>query len=288
MQIIESLEEMGEVCRIARQEGRSVGLIPTMGAFHEGHLSLMRESRKRDQVVIVSLFVNPMQFGPGEDYGTYPRDMEGDSAKASAIGADYLFVPSAGALYPNGYSTYVLVQGLSDKLCGAFRPGHFRGVTTIVCKLFHITLPNRAYFGQKDAQQTILMGRMIADLNWDVELVILPTVREKDGLALSSRNAYLNPQQRGEATILFQSLCWAEEEIRRGERDARKIRAEMIEMISFMKTARIDYVATVDPASLEEVSQVEGKVLIALAVWFGEARLIDNLMVEPKGALRDR
>ena len=282
MQIIESLEVMGEVCRKARQEGRSVGLVPTMGAFHEGHLSLMRESRKRDQLVIVSLFVNPMQFGPGEDYGRYPRDREGDSAKASVIGVDYLFAPSTDALTPKGYSTYVLVERLSDKLCGASRPGHFRGVTTIVCKLFHITNPNRAYFGQKDAQQTILMGRMIADLNWDIELVVLPTVREKDGLAMSSRNAYLNPQQRGEATILFRSLRWAEEEIRRGERDARKIRAEMRRMISSMKTARIDYVALVDPASLEEANRVEGKVLIALAVRFGEARLIDNLVVEPE------
>ena len=282
MQIIENLEEMGEVCRKAHQEGRSIGLVPTMGAFHEGHLSLVRESRKRDQVVIVSLFVNPTQFGPGEDYGRYPRDKEGDSAKASAIGVDYLFVPSADALYPKGYSTFVLVERLSDKLCGASRPGHFRGVTTIVCKLFHITIPNRAYFGQKDAQQAILMGRMIADLNWDIELVVLPTVREKDGLAMSSRNAYLNPQQRGEATILFRSLCWAEEEIHRGERDARRIRVEMRRMISSMKTAVIDYVAIVDPMSLEEVSRVEGNVLIVLAVRFGEARLIDNLMVVPE------
>lgn len=282
MQIIESLEEMREVCRKARRKGRSIGLVPTMGAFHEGHLSLMRESRKRDEVVIVSLFVNPIQFGPGEDYGTYPRDMEGDTAKASAIGVDCLFTPSADAIYPEGYCTCVLVEGLSDKLCGASRPGHFRGVTTIVSKLFHITMPSRAYFGQKDAQQAILIGHMIADLNWDIELVVLPTVREKDGLAMSSRNAYLNKQQRQEAAILFRSLCWAAEEIRGGERDAQRIRAEMRRMISSMKTARIDYVTIVDPGSLEEVSRVEGKVLLALAVWFQEARLIDNLMAEPE------
>jgi pantoate--beta-alanine ligase len=281
MQIVESLEEMREVCRRASQEGKSIGLVPTMGAFHEGHLSLMRESRKRDEMVIVSLFVNPIQFGPGEDYGKYPRDMEGDSRKASAIGADYLFAPSTDALYPEGYTTHVVVERLSDKLCGAFRTGHFRGVTTIVSKLFHIISPNRAYFGQKDAQQTILIGRMIADLNWEIELVILPTVREEDGLAMSSRNAYLGRQQREEATILFRSLRWAEEEIRRGETDSQKIREEMRRMISSMPSARIDYISLVDPELLEEVSRVERRVLIALGVWFGEARLIDNLLVDP-------
>ena len=276
MEIIESLEEMGEICHRIRERGKSIGLVPTMGAFHEGHLSLMRESRRRDEMVIVSLFVNPMQFAPSEDFGKYPRDLEGDSRKGASVGVDYLFTPSPEALYRKGYSTYVQVEGLSDKLCGASRPGHFRGVTTVVSKLFHIIVPDRAYFGQKDAQQTILINRMIADLNWNVELVVLSTVRENDGLAMSSRNAYLDDLQRKEARVLFRSLCWADEEVRRGEREAHKIREGMRRMISSTPSARIDYVAVVDPESLEEIKWMKGKVLIALAVWFGEARLIDN------------
>jgi len=279
MQIIEKVQEMQAICRKLRQEGRGIGLVPTMGAFHEGHLSLVRESRRRDEVVIVSLFVNPIQFGPSEDYQEYPRDMERDSDLASSLGVNYLFVPSPEAIYPKGYTTYVLVEALSDKLCGASRPGHFRGVATVVAKLFNLILPNRAYFGQKDAQQAIVIGRMIADLNWDIELVVLPTVREADGLAMSSRNAYLAEQERGEATILYRSLCWAEEEIRKGERNARRIQEEMRRMITSMPTAKVDYVALVDPESLEEVERLKGKVLIALAVRFGKARLIDNCVV---------
>jgi pantoate--beta-alanine ligase len=250
-----------------------------MGAFHEGHLSLIRESRRRDEVVIVSLFVNPLQFGPSEDYREYPRDLESDATMASALGADYLFVPAPEAIYPPGFRTYVRVEGLSDKLCGASRPGHFRGVATVVAKLFNLILPHRAYFGQKDAQQAIIIGKMIADLNWDIELVILPTVREEDGLAMSSRNAYLSEQERQEATVLYRSLRWAEEEIRKGERNADCLREEMRRMISSMPTAKIDYLSLVDTGSLEEVGRLEGKVLIALAVWFGKARLIDNSIV---------
>jgi len=279
MEIVERVQEIQVICRRLREEGRGIGLIPTMGAFHEGHLSLIRESRKRDEVVIVSLFVNPIQFGPSEDYQEYPRDREGDIQKASSLGVDYLFAPSAEAIYPPGYHTYVLVEGLSDKLCGAIRPGHFRGVTTVVAKLFHLIMPNRAYFGQKDAQQAIIIGRMIADLNWDMELVVLPTMREPDGLAMSSRNAYLSGQDREQATILYRSLRWAEEEIHRGERDAERIREGMRRMISPMPAARIEYVALVDPESLEDLQTLEGKVLIALAVRFGKARLIDNCLV---------
>jgi len=279
MQTIEKVEEMRAICLGLRQAGKAIGLVPTMGAYHEGHLSLIRESRKRDEVVIVSLFVNPIQFGPSEDYRGYPRDLEGDKAKASSLGVDYLFVPSPEAIYPKGFSTYVLVEGLSDKLCGASRPGHFRGVTTVVAKLFHLTMPNRAYFGQKDAQQAMIIGRMVADLNWDIELVILPIVREADGLAMSSRNAYLSGQERQEAAVLFCALRWAEEAIRKGDREAQRIREGMSRMIASMPTARIDYVALVDAESLEGIEKVEGKVLLALAVRFGEARLIDNLVV---------
>ena len=279
MQTIEKVEEMRAICLGLRQAGKAIGLVPTMGAYHEGHLSLIRESRKRDEVVIVSLFVNPIQFGPSEDYCGYPRDLEGDKAKASSLGVDYLFVPSPEAIYPKGFSTYVLVEGLSDKLCGVSRPGHFRGVTTVVAKLFHLTMPNRAYFGQKDAQQAMIFGRMVADLNWDIELVILPIVREADGLAMSSRNAYLSGQERQEAAVLFRALRWAEETIRKGDREAQRIREGMSRMIASMPTARIDYAALVDAESLEGVEKVEGKVLLALAVRFGEARLIDNLVV---------
>lgn len=279
MQIIEKVQEMQAICYELRQGGRGIGLVPTMGAFHDGHLSLIRESRRRDEVVIVSLFVNPIQFGPSEDYQEYPRDMEADTEKASSLGVDYLFAPSPEAIYPGGYRTYVLVEGLSDKLCGASRPGHFQGVTTVVAKLFHLILPNRAYFGQKDAQQAIIIARMITDLNWDIELVVLPTVREADGLAMSSRNAYLSAQERQEATILYRSLCWAQEEIGKGERNPRRIREEMRRMIASMPTAEIDYVALVDPESLEEVERLEGKVLIALAARFRKARLIDNCVV---------
>jgi pantoate--beta-alanine ligase len=279
MQTMEKVEEMRAICLGLRQAGKAIGLVPTMGAYHEGHLSLIRESRKRDEVVIVSLFVNPIQFGPSEDYRGYPRDLEGDKAKASSLGVDYLFVPSPEAFYPKGFSTYVLVEGLSDKLCGASRPGHFRGVTTVVAKLFHLTMPNRAYFGQKDAQQAMIIGRMVADLNWDIELVILPIVREADELAMSSRNAYLSGQERQEAAVLFRALRWAEEAIRKGDREAQRIREGMSRMIASMPTARIDYVALVDAESLEGIEKVEGKVLLALAVRFGEARLIDNLVV---------
>ena len=279
MQTMEKVEEMRAICLGLRQAGKAIGLVPTMGAYHEGHLSLIRESRKRDEVVIVSLFVNPIQFGPSEDYRGYPRDLKGDKAKASSLGVDYLFVPSPEAIYPKGFSTYVLVEGLSDKLCGASRPGHFRGVTTVVAKLFHLTMPNRAYFGQKDAQQAMIIGRMVADLNWDIELVILPIVREADELAMSSRNAYLSGQERQEAAVLFRALRWAEEAIRKGDREAQRIREGMSRMIASMPTARIDYVALVDAESLEGIEKVEGKVLLALAVRFGEARLIDNLVV---------
>ncbi|MDH7499727.1 MAG: pantoate--beta-alanine ligase [candidate division NC10 bacterium] len=279
MEIVEEVQEIQAVCRRLRREGREIGLVPTMGAFHEGHLSLIRESRRRDEVVVVSLFVNPIQFGPSEDYQEYPRDREGDFQKATSLGVDYLFVPSAEAIYPKGFRTYVLVEGLSEKLCGAVRPGHFRGVTTVVAKLFHLITPHRAYFGQKDAQQAILIGRMIADLNWDIELVVLPTVREADGLAMSSRNAYLSEKEREEATILYRSLCWAEEEIRRGERDAERIREGIRRRIASMPAARMEYVSVVDAESLEEVKRLKGKVLIALAARFGRARLIDNCLI---------
>jgi len=280
MQVITEVEEMQAISRRLRDEGKSIGFVPTMGAFHDGHLSLMRESRRRDGVVVVSIFVNPMQFSPAEDFREYPRDLENDSTKASSLGVDFLWVPSVEGIYPEGYATYIEVEGLSDRLCGASRPGHFRGVTTVVAKLFHLVEPHRAYFGQKDAQQAIIIRRMILDLNWNIELVVLPTIREADGLAMSSRNVYLGAQERREATVLFHSLCWAEEEICTGERSAERIREGIRKKIQSKATAKLDYVALVDPQSLVEVEAIQGRVLILLAVRFGRARLIDNCTVE--------
>ena len=280
MQVITEVEEMQAISRRLRDEGKSIGFVPTMGAFHDGHLSLMRESRRRDEVVVVSIFVNPTQFSPAEDFREYPRDLENDSIRASSLGVDLLLVPSAKAIYPEGYATYVEVDGLSDRLCGASRPGHFRGVSTVVAKLFHLVQPHRAYFGQKDAQQAIIIRRMILDLNWDIEMVVLPTIREADGLAMSSRNAYLGAQERQEATVLYHSLRWAEEEIRNGERNAECIREGIRDKIQSRATARLDYVALVDPNSLAEVEAIQGRILILLAVRFGRARLIDNCVVE--------
>jgi len=281
MEVVNSVERMREISRDLRRKAKEVGLVPTMGAFHEGHLSLIREARRRDEVVVVSLFVNPLQFGPSEDYEQYPRDLERDVALASCLGVDFLFAPSAEEIYPQRFDTYVTVEGLSGKLCGISRPGHFRGVTTVVAKLFNLILPRRAYFGQKDAQQAIIVGKMIRDLDWDIELVMLPTVREEDGLAMSSRNLYLSQQERQEATVLYRSLCWAAERIKAGEKEAGGIREGIREMISSMPSARIDYISVVDPETLEEIERIEGKVLVALAVWFGRARLIDNLIIAP-------
>lgn len=280
MEIIEKVEEIQAICRRLKGECKAIGLIPTMGAFHEGHLSLIRASRKRDDVVVVSIFVNPIQFGPTEDYQDYPRNLEEDRKKASALGVDYLFIPSLEAIYTQGFCSYVLVEGLSNKLCGASRPGHFRGVTTVVAKLFHLIMPHRAYFGQKDAQQTLIIKRLIADLNWDIELVVLPIVREPDGLAMSSRNEYLKPQERLEATVLYRSLRWAEAEIGKGERRVDRLREGIVEMITNGSSGRIDYAALVDPETLEEMKWIQDRVLIALAVQFGRARLIDNRLVE--------
>jgi pantoate--beta-alanine ligase len=281
MEVVNSVERMREISRDLRRKAKEVGLVPTMGAFHEGHLSLIREARRRDEVVVVSLFVNPLQFGPSEDYEQYPRDLERDVALASCLGVDFLFAPSAEEIYPQRFDTYVTVEGLSGKLCGISRPGHFRGVTTVVAKLFNLILPRRAYFGQKDAQQAIIVGKMIRDLDWDIELVMLPTVREEDGLAMSSRNLYLSQQERQEATVLYRSLCWAAERIKAGEKEAGGIREGIREMICSMPSARIDYISVVDPETLEEIERIEGKVLVALAVWFGRARLIDNLIIAP-------
>ncbi len=279
MKIIATAEEMGRAVREERRRGRSIGLVPTMGFLHEGHLSLVRLSRTQAEVTVVSLFVNPTQFGPKEDLNTYPRDFERDAAMLRAEGADYLFVPAAEDMYGPEHRTFVEVRDLQDKLCGRSRPGHFRGVCTIVLKLFNLVQPDCAVFGQKDAQQALILKRMTADLNVPVRMIVGPIVREADGLALSSRNIYLNPEERRAARVLSLSLAEARALIEAGERDAGRVLSRMRALIEAEPAARIDYVAAVRPENLEPVSALENGTLIALAVWIGRTRLIDNLIV---------
>lgn len=279
MQVIDGIPQMQRASDEARCAGLKIGFVPTMGCLHPGHLSLIRRARELSQLVVVSIFVNPTQFGPQEDYQRYPRDLARDSQLVRETGGDILFVPSAEQMYPPGHSTFVEVEGLSQVLCGASRPGHFRGVATVVTKLFNIVKPHVAIFGQKDAQQAIVIRRMAADLNQDVDIVVAPTVREPDGLAMSSRNQYLSPQERQQATVLSRALGWARSRIESGERRAGVLVEGMRQMIAAIPGAQIDYVAIVDGQGLQPLEQLAGEVLIALAVRFGQARLIDNLMV---------
>jgi len=277
MRVVESPKDMQRVCEELRSAGETIGLVPTMGAFHEGHLSLMRAARDSCSQVVVSLFVNPTQFGAGEDLEKYPRTFQQDSALAEQIGVDFMFAPSDKAMYPEGYATYVNVERLTEVMCGAARPIHFRGVTTIVANLFNIIRPHRAFFGQKDAQQTVVIRRMVEDLNMGVEIVELPIVREPDGLAMSSRNKYLTSEERKEAVVLHKSLEEARRLIESGERDADRIVEAIERTIGTARHAEIDYIAAVDSSTLEPLVKLEGETLIALAVRIGSARLIDNI-----------
>lgn len=280
MERIAEIEAMAAAARRAWREGKRIGFVPTMGYFHAGHLRLMERARGECDLVVVSLFVNPAQFGPGEDLEAYPRDLDGDAAKAAAAGVDIFFLPRAESLYPPGFRTWVEVRELTDKLCGRSRPGHFRGVATVVNKLFHIVQPHRAYFGLKDYQQYRVIGRMAADLNWDLEVVGVETVREPDGLAMSSRNVYLSPRQRQSALALSRSLQRARELVEGGERRAGTI-VEMVEgQITAQPETRIDYVSVCDPETLTEVDRIDGEALLALAVYVGKARLIDNIILK--------
>ena len=279
MIVVKSVAGMKSLARQWKKEGKRVGFVPTMGYLHEGHLSLVRESKGRADVTVVSIFVNPAQFGPSEDFKKYPRDLEKDSEYLRSGGVDCLFCPDAAEIYPPGYRTYVEVHGLQDRLCGKSRPGHFRGVATIVLKLFNIVRPDLAFFGAKDAQQVLIIERMAADLDLGVEVVTCPLVREPDGLALSSRNAYLSPEERKAALILSISLRWAERAIGAGERDAAKVVAGIRSAIETEPLARVDYVEAVDPVSLEPVAEIRGDVLIVLAVFIGSTRLIDNIRI---------
>jgi len=279
MKIVDSVAGMRVLSREWRRMGRTIGLVPTMGYLHEGHLSLVRESKRRAGVTVVSIFVNPTQFGPNEDLEKYPRDLERDAAYLEKAGVDVLFHPAAAEVYPPGFRTFVEVEGLQDKLCGRTRPGHFKGVATVVLKLFDMVGPDLAFFGAKDAQQVLIIRRMARDLDLDVEVVTCPLVREPDGLALSSRNAYLSPEERKAALALSIGLRWAERAVAAGERDAAKIVAGIRAVLEAEPLARIDYVAAVDPETLEPVAEMRGDVLVALAVFIGSTRLIDNVRV---------
>ncbi|RIH88915.1 Pantothenate synthetase [Calidithermus terrae] len=279
MRLVRTIPELREILAEERRAG-SIGLVPTMGYLHQGHLSLVEASRARNRFTVMSIFVNPTQFGPGEDFARYPRDLERDRALAEAAGVDLLFHPEAAEMYPAGYRTYVTVEGLSERLCGQFRPGHFRGVATVVSKLFHLVQPRRAYFGQKDAQQVAVLRKMVRDLDFDLEIVVCPTVRESDGLALSSRNVYLSPQERQAATVLSRALLWARDRVLEGEREAAVLLEGMRQMLEAEPLCRPEYLEVVDAENLEPLARLRGDVLIALAAYFGRTRLIDNVVLE--------
>ena len=282
MKIINTIAEIKDVVVRIKKDGRTIGLVPTMGYFHKGHLSLIRQARRDCDVLIVSIFVNPTQFGVGEDYKTYPRDLSRDCRLAEKEKVDYIFAPEASEMYAPDYAGFVEVEGLSRIMCGKNRPAHFRGVTTVVMKLFNLIQPDAAYFGQKDAQQAVIIRKMVSDLNMNLRIRILPIVREEDGLAMSSRNKYLSAEERKSAAVLYKALLRAQDEIAGGERDATKVSKKMTEMIQSEKLARLDYVAIVDPENLNTKPTIDRTVLIAIAAHIGRTRLIDNITVEPK------
>lgn len=282
--LVEQIAEMAAMGQAFARAEQIVGLVPTMGALHEGHLSLIRRARDECETVVVSIFVNPTQFGEDEDLAQYPRDLEGDRTLCAAEKADLIFAPQASEMYADGHCTAVEVGALSQLLCGLSRPGHFRGVTTVVAKLLHLVQPDRVYFGQKDAQQLQVIRRMVRDLNFPVEVVACPIVREPDGLAVSSRNQFLNLSERADATCLREALCHAEDLYESGERNALRIIEEMAETIIAVPGTQLDYAAVVDPDTLEDVTEIDRPVRVALAVWLGNTRLIDNILL-PEGVL---
>ncbi len=265
--------------RLRRQITEPVGFVPTMGYFHEGHLALVRRARVENPSVVVSIFVNPTQFGPQEDFNSYPRDPQRDLALLEKEKADIVFMPSVAEMYPAQFNSWVEVSQVTERLEGASRPGHFRGVTTVCARLFNIIQPTRAYFGQKDAQQAIVIRKMVADLNMNLEIVTLPTVREPDGLAMSSRNTYLNPEQRQAALVLYQALTLAQKLWSQGEKDAQTIRQQMTTLIQKETLAKIDYVSIADAETLDELDTVKSSALVSLAVRIGSTRLIDNVVL---------
>lgn len=280
MDIVTAPGEMTEASSRLRRGGRRIGFVPTMGYLHEGHLSLVRASKASTDRTVVSIFVNPAQFGPNEDFARYPRDFDRDARMLEAAQCDVIFAPEAAAMYADGSCTFVEVTGLQDRLCGRSRPGHFRGVATVVTKLFNVVQPHAAFFGQKDAQQAIILRRMVQDLFMPIDMVVCPIVREADGLAMSSRNTYLTPEQRRQAPVLYRSLAEARALFDGGERSASAIAHCIRDVLATANLAQVDYIEIVDGRTLEPVSGVTGPTLIALAVWFGKTRLIDNIVLE--------
>jgi pantoate--beta-alanine ligase len=281
MRIVSTIAEARGAVRALRTNGRSIGLVPTMGALHAGHVSLVRAAREQCDAVVVSIFVNPTQFGPNEDFAKYPRTWDADCALLESEGVDLILAPIATEMYPAGASTFVEVEGVSDRLDGASRPGHFHGVSTVVAKLFHIVSPDKAFFGQKDAAQVAVLRKMVRDLNFDLELVVCPTVREADGLALSSRNRYLSVEERRQALVLSRALQRVEERVAQGVLDAATLIDDALAVLASEPGIRLDYFKVVDPDTLEDVADVRNSALAAIAVFVGPTRLIDNAVIAP-------
>ncbi|MBP3325968.1 MAG: pantoate--beta-alanine ligase [Coprococcus sp.] len=280
MVILKTIDEVRKQVKAWKKEGLSVGLVPTMGYLHEGHQSLIQKSVEQNDRTVVSVFVNPMQFGPNEDLESYPRDLDADAKLCEATGADMIFNPEPSEMYAEGFCSYVNMTGLPDALCGLTRPVHFKGVCTVVSKLFHIVTPDRAYFGQKDAQQLAIIMRMVMDLNMDIEIVGCPIIREEDGLAKSSRNIYLTPEERKAAVVLSKAVKLGQKLVADGEKDAKTVVDKMKALISAEPLADIDYVEMVNMDTMKAIDRVEGHILCAMAVRFGKARLIDNFIID--------
>jgi pantoate--beta-alanine ligase len=281
MKLSTTLQETRRLSRAARSRGAKLGLVPTMGALHEGHVSLVRAARQKCDTVAASIFVNPTQFGPSEDFAKYPRNLDQDCALLEREGVDLVFAPSVEEMYPSQNATWVTVEGMSDRLCGKSRPGHFRGVTTVVAKLLNVVEPDVAFFGQKDAAQVAIIKRMVRDLNMPVAIEVCPIVREPDGLALSSRNSYLGAEERKSALVLYRSLMRVQEEFAKDERDLAKLIESAKQEFAKEQNVRMDYLAIVDPDTLEAVPTVTRRALVAVAAFVGKTRLIDNIVLEP-------
>ena len=280
MEVAETIESVTELVKSARISGKKIGFVPTMGALHTGHISLIEAAKEKSDFVVVSIFVNPTQFGPGEDFEKYPRPLYADLEICRKAGVDVVFVPSQEQMYPRENLTWVNVEKLTESLCGRSRPEHFRGVTTVCAKLFNIVEPDMAFFGQKDAQQAIVIKRMVADLNMPLQIVVCPTVRRPDGLAVSSRNRYLTAEQQKDATLIYKSLQECRDMIDAGVTDSRKIITQMQKILTHAPSIRIEYISIVDAVTLQDLERITGKVLAAVAVRIGPARLIDNILLD--------
>jgi len=280
MQIARTIDSVRKAVKKARSEGRTIGLVPTMGALHQGHISLIKAATQRCDFVVVSIFVNPAQFGPGEDLDKYPKDLEADSAICQNAGVQLIFAPEDKQMYPDKNLTWVTVDKLSENLCGRFRPGHFRAVATVCAKLFNIVCADKAFFGQKDAQQAILIKRMVTDLNMDLDIVICPTVREDSGLALSSRNKYLSPEEKKDARLLYSSLKICEKMADQGVRDSQKLTQAIRQEIARSTRIQIEYVSITDARKLQDIERIDRSTLVSLAVKIGTTRLIDNILLD--------